>query len=271
MTCYGQASPAPVKPQRAPAPAPAAAEPSIIPGGGASIQATYWLPQGQPKYRKGEESTSTGYGDLNLPGKKWVDTPGVMLSIPAGRQNTLRFSFYRSKSNGDVITPVDLDLVNVGYKAGDYLVTKYKTQYFKMSWDYLSYTFDSSKVRFKTLWEVQYSGVEAEFDAPIKDPTGGSFARAEKYFIVPTFGMGLEQAPSKHFRWEMKGSGFGWPGSMVTWDADASIGIRIGSGEIILGGKAFSMKTSPKSEFYFRQTMPGAYVGFRWYWDQGGQ
>ena len=77
--------------------------------------------------------------------------------------------------------------------------------------------------------------------------------------------MGIELMATKHFRFELKGSGFGIPHRAALWDADGFFAYKTGQFEIDFGGKAFHFKTSPKRPEYLRATMPGAYVGIRWY------
>jgi hypothetical protein len=164
-------------------------------------------------------------------------------------------------------------LFSVGYKAGDLLTTTYRLHNVKLSWDYLSYTF-ANGMRLKTFWEGQITAIGTEIDAPLKpveaDSSGNvtsNMAVGSKWVALPTFGIGLGHAPSRHFRWEAKGSGFGIPGRSATWDVEASAVLRLGSVDLIGGHKTFFIRTSPREEAYFKQTLSGAYVGVRWYWD----
>jgi len=109
--------------------------------------------------------------------------------------------------------------------------------------------------------------VNAPF-APIQDSAGNfiqTSGTGTKWFIWPSLGMGVEIMASKHFRFEARGSGFAIPHRSTIWDADAFFAYKTGQFEIDFGGKAFHFKTSPKGEEYLRATMPGAYVGIRWY------
>jgi hypothetical protein len=40
---------------------------------------------------------------------------------------------------------------------------------------------------------------------------------------------------------------------------------RVGKVELRLGGKAFHFRTSPKSDYYLRGTLAGAFVGVRFF------
>ena len=248
-------------------------ESSIIEGGGVSIQPWYWLTSSQPTLRPGAQSTAVGPASLHFPGKARGAT-GFTFSVPAGKQNTLRLSYFRAHGSGQSVATSDLSLFSVGYTAGDVLATDYKVQNVKLSWDYLSYTF-KNKVRFKTLWEAQLASVETTVDAPLKPVTVDSngltssyLATGSKWVLYPTFGVAFEQAPSKRFRWEAKGSGFGVPHRAVIWDIEAAAVVRLGPMEMVAGEKAFSLKTSPRADAYYRQTLNGPFVGIRWYWDR---
>lgn len=263
----------PVQPATATAaPQPAAVEPYVIEGGGVSMQPWYWLTSSRPLLRAGAQSTATQTAALDFPGKANA-AAGITFSVPAGKQNSLRISYFRATGSGDTIAASDLALFSVGYTAGDSLTTNYKLQNVKMSWDYLSYTF-GNKMRFKTFWEAQVTSISTQVDAPLKavtvDASGvvtTNTAVGNKWLAYPTFGGGLEHAPSPYFRWEAKGSGFGVPRYGAIWDIEASGVLRVGRMELLAGHRTFSIKTSPRDDAYFKQTLNGPYVGIRWYWD----
>lgn len=254
--------------------APPAAKPvapsAAIEDGGFSIESSYWLTKATPLLRPGRSSTATNLATLDYPGEAG-GSPGFQFSVPAGRQNTLRISYFRTKGAGDFTAPADMTLFSTGYTAGDVLRTDFKLQNTKVSWDFLSYTWDRSRVRFKTLWEAQYTLIESTIDAPQKytaDSTTSYLAASKKNLFAPMFGIGLEQVLSRHFRWEVKASGFGYPHRASVWDAQASVVIRLGQAELLAGEKVFAVKTSPRDDAYFKQTLPGAFVGIRYYWDR---
>lgn len=145
----------------------------------------------------------------------------------------------------------------------------------KISWDYLSYTWyrHSGKIRLKILYELQFTTISSNFDAPFKPVTTDSSgntdyntANGSKNVFDPTFGLELEQALGRHFRWELKGSGFGIPHRADIWDAQANVAMRVHNFELIAGGKAYHFKTSPQGAQYFTDTLSGAFVGLRYYW-----
>ena len=57
---------------------------------------------------------------------------GFTFSVPAGKQNSLRISYFRVTGSGDTVAASDLALFSVGYTAGDFLTTKYKLQNVKL-------------------------------------------------------------------------------------------------------------------------------------------
>jgi hypothetical protein len=264
---FGQATALPTSPAT-PAPTP---DPKILEDGGFSIEPLYWLTTAQPKLIGGKQAT-TPYQDLSYPGKS-RKAYGIEIGVPAGRANTLRFSYFRVLGSGNsTIGPNGATLFSEGYAAGDYIVASYNIQNAKVSWDYLSYTF-KNHIRFKTLYEVQFVTIGTSISAPLipqtVDATTGSTntnsSTGTKNVILPTFGAEFEQPITKHLRWELKGSGFGLPHKSLIWDAQADVALRYSSLEFFVGGKAFHFKTSPGGDQYFTDTLEGAYVGVRYY------
>lgn len=250
-----------------------AQNPNIIEGGGFSAQVSYWLTSSAPLLRGGKQNLAPAGQSPNfdLPGKG-KPAMAAMVSLPAGKENTLRISGFRAQGTGNTTAGGDLALFQSGYNTGDYLATAYKIEHAKVSWDYLSYTYAASGLRVKTLWEAQFTAIHGRVHAPFKDVTTDSsgntnfnIAEGTKNVILPSFGLGLEQAPAKAFRWEARASGFALPGRSYTWNAEAAAVIRMGKFELLGGGRAFSVKTSSKDDAYYKQTLYGPYVGLRWY------
>lgn len=247
-------------------------DPSIIEDGGFSIEPIYWLNRQQPELHGGESATAVG--DFNYPGDANYSIGG-QIGIPAGPQNTLRFSYFRVQGNSTATLTQDQTYFSEAYNTGDYLEGGYRLEDFKVSWDYLSYNWEkkSGKLRLKTLYELQYITISTNFNAPFKPVTTDSSgntdyntATGSKNMIWPSFGLELEQRLSRHLRWEGKASGFGFPHHAALWDAEGAIGYRAHDFELLLGGRAFHFKTSPQSDAYFIDTLAGAYVGVRYYW-----
>jgi hypothetical protein len=204
--------------------------------------------------------------ELSLPAKV-RPAVGLMMNVPAIRNNHLRFSYFQMTGSGDTTAGSDLVFFSEGFSRGDLVTTGYKLQTAKVSLDFLSYPFppEGSTFRLKTLWEVQVTGFRASLSAPLADPATSERATGTLWFGYPTFGLGIEQFRSPRFRWEAKVSGFALPGYAATWDAEAKAAFRRKNWETIVGVKGFYFRTSPKQEEYVRATLPGLYVGLRWY------
>ena len=126
--------------------------------------------------------------------------------------------------------------------------------------------------RLKTLWQMHYVNVRSDFDAPIRSSTPDSAGNYTSYatkgskgYFSPAVGLGLHEYVSRNFRIEADLSGFSLPHRFRLVDSDASIAYRLGSIELRAGGKAFLFRSSPKSDYFFRGTVGGAFVGIRWY------
>jgi len=292
FTCtlsYSQTAPPP-SPTQAPAspdgqtqPAPAAAalpkdqvkppeDPKILEDGGLSIEPIYWLNRAQPALKGG--SATFGDENLNFYGSAKASIGGE-IGIPAGRSNTLRFSYFRVQGNSTSTISSDETYFSQAYTAGDLLVSNYKIQSAKISWDYLSYTWYRHKIRFKTLYEMQYVNISSNQSAPLvpittdaSGDTNTNSSYGSKQLFLPTFGVEFEQPLNKHVRWMAKASGFGIPKKSDIWDTQAEIAFRVNSLEVLIGGRAYHFKTSPSSTEYFYDTLDGAYVGLRYYLGQ---
>src|SRR3954447_22911853 len=116
-------------------------EPAILEDGGFSIQPNYWLNRAQPKLHGGAAATAPG--DFNYTGDASASVGGE-IGIPAGRSNTLRFSYFRVQGLTDATFGNDTTLYSEPYSAGDFLNANYTIQEAKISWDYLSYTWHES-------------------------------------------------------------------------------------------------------------------------------
>ncbi|MBV8834869.1 MAG: hypothetical protein JO108_37220 [Acidobacteriaceae bacterium] len=255
-------------------PPPPPQDPYIIEDGGFSIEPFYWLNSAQPTLRGGQSATA--FTDYDYAGNA-NNSLGGILSIPAGRSNTLRISYFRSQGHADATLSQDATLFSEAYSAGDFINGSYNIQNAKISWDYLSYTWrNHSNIRLKTLYEVQFTTVSANFDAPLKPITTDSSGNTDtntghgsKNLVLPTLGAELEGSLNKRFRWEVKGSGFGLPHRADIWDAEGTLYCRVKQFELLAGEKGYHFKTSPQSTEYFTHTLYGAYVGIRYYW--GGE
>jgi hypothetical protein len=245
--------------------------------GHTSFKLFYWYAQTDPSMFTGKGADSNVDSTVSLKGKTKA-TPGAELSFPAGKNNSIRVSYFRTQGSGNTtaVTPPSTrgDVIWGGnFNPGDYLSTSYTLQNVKISLDYLSWPFplENRRFRVKTLWEVQYTNIKSAVSAPFAPTTDTSgndiqtSGSGSNWFIAPSLGMGVEIMASKHFRFEAKGSGFAIPHHWTIWDTEAFFAYKSGQWEIDFGGKAFHFKTSVQKEEYLRGTMPGAYVGIRWY------
>jgi hypothetical protein len=264
-------------------PAPAAVqgtrppeEPNVLEDGGFSIEPIYWMTKAQPGLKGGASAASaySGFQNLDYPGKSDYGL-GVEAAIPTGHSNTLRISLFRVLGNANSIVGTNGTIVyGEPYSAGDYLVQHYNVQMAKISWDYLSYTWQRKpgNIHFKTLYEVQYVNFGTQLYAPFvpitTDASGNTDTNSSsgsQSVILPTLGAELEQSLGGKFRWEVKGSGFGIPHHSVIWDAQADIALRLNKFELIAGEKAYHFKSSPQGDQYVSDTLQGLFVGLRYY------
>lgn len=257
---------------------PPPAQPSVLADGGWSLEPIYWLNREQPDLRGGKLLVGVN-GALDYLGHANPSIGGV-LSMPAGKHNSLRFSYFRVQGHSDTTLTQNATLFTEGYNSGDFLNASYTLQVAKLSWDYLSYTwfFPKTKIWMKTLWEMQFATIGTNIAAPLKpvttDVNGNvdyNTSTGSAKIFLPTFGLEFEQPVTRHFRWWVKGSGFGIPHHGDIWDGEAAIGLRMGQFELIGGAKAFHFKTSPQGAQYFVDTLAGPFVGLRWYWTRRPQ
>ena len=278
----GQPSPQTPAPSPGAAPTtttkPAAVESPYDTGDGQfAVKLLYWYNPANLQMKTGQDAGLNVVSAVTFEGKN-KPTPGAEISLPAGKLNSIRISYFRMQKGGNTRAPNipasdQLVIWSAGFNPGDYLATSYTLQNAKISLDYLSWPFPvkDSRFRFKTLWEVQYTTIKSSVDAPFAPTTDASgnalttSGSGSRWFIWPSLGAGIEYAVSKHFRFEAKGSGFALPHRSQLWDAEAFFAYRAGAIEIDFGGKAFHFRTSPKRAEYFEATLPGAYIGIRWY------
>ena len=234
-----------------------------------SVGITGWFPTRQPLIDKGKATFTTTPARLDLQGKPKV-APGAELNFPAGGHNALRISYFRARAAGNVTASSDLNLWGGDYFRGDYLSTSYQLQNLKLSFEYLTwpYPLGSRRFRLKTLWQVQYTGMKTNFDAPLKPLATGPYdTHGSKWFLSPALGIGVAEYVSRNFRLEANASGFAIPGHTALWDTNAAAAYRISKIELRVGGKGFHFKTSTQADYSLKGTMIGAYAGLRFFLD----
>jgi hypothetical protein len=236
---------------------------------------TGWLPIGQSFVDKGHAASFTDPSKLQLAGKS-KGAFGAEIGIAAGLHNSVRVSFFQSKQSGTTTAPNEMVIFTKTYSAGDQLSTDTKLSNYKISYEYLTwpYPVEARHFRLKTLWQVQYITMNGNFDAPIRSATpdsAGNFtsytAQGTKSFVTPALGLGVHEYATRNFRFEANVSGFMLPHRWHLLDSDATIAYRAGRLELRAGAKAFLFRTSPKTDYFYRGTVGGAFVGLRWYSD----
>jgi hypothetical protein len=260
-------TPAPPPPPQAPPQSPYDSNDN-----GFSLLLYYWRTNIHPDLRTGAANTNTDPSFFDFPGNT-PNTPGGELTIPAGRFNTVRVSYFRTKDTGSTTATNNITLFGTDYAPGNFLTTSYILQNVNITWDYLTWPWPPRDHRFlfKTLYGLQYTTISANINGPYlptTDAEGNTIvtsAAGNHRLIYPTLGVGLEYFLSKHFRVEANLSGFAFPHHAVTWNGDGFLAYRFGHFELLAGGKALHFKTSPKGDEYFIATPYGAYVGVRFY------
>ncbi len=248
-----------------PRPAPAITTERDTGGDGYSIEPIYWVTHSAPTVQQGRANTALIPGDLGFPGKSKA-AYGFAITIPTGHENSLELTVFEAKGQGNSVLGISQAFFGNLYAIHDVLATATTTKTYKLSWNYLTYPFPSAgaKFRFKTLWEIRYTSVDASFDAP-QDINAAPVIGSKSNFR-PSFGAGIEYHPVRHVRFEAKGSGFGYPHHGNIYDAEASLVAHYTHFEVLAGARLFHYKTSPEDDQYFTQTMFGPYGGLRFIW-----
>ena len=256
-----------------PPPPPPSPVDQYFTGDGFSATVFYWNSMGHPSMGTGHENTNGEPSNLSSLGDA-KRSPSIILSFPAGKHNSIRVSYFRTLGDGNIVSAQPQVIYGTSFLANDYLSNSYSLQNAKISLDYLSLPFPlkGSKLRLKTLWEVQATWIHTTVDAPLRfgdtDAAGNlitTTATGTNWFIYPTFGLGIDYLASKNFRFEARASGFLLPHLSTIWDVEATVNYRFGALELMAGEKAFHFKTAPKHVEFIEGTLSGVFVGLRWY------
>jgi hypothetical protein len=232
------------------------------------------LPSPQPNIIGGV--AATGFSTLDNIGKQHPATYGVEASYPITRTGELHFEGFEAKGDGTQTAPNSTTIFATGYTAGSYLSTQYQITGAKLYLDDLLYPFKFpvSKLRFKSLWEVQYVALQATLDAPLAanaTSTGTLVSNAvsgTRSVIIPTFGAAVEYAISPHILLRGAATGFGIPHHAELWDAEGTFSYRYSKTWEVRGGyKVMHVKTSPQRDEYITDTISGAFFGVRYHWN----
>ena len=273
LLAQDQQTPAPGTPAPTAAPPPTPSSPTTKsetpnPDNAWSVGLLYWLTHANPSLSGGAQATA--FETVGPIGPSF-NSPGIEGSFPLNKNDILQLSFFQTDGRGASVASQALSLYGTAYTAGDFLQNQYRVRSGKVSFQDILYPFPNAgaKLRFRTLWEVQYLDVSTRVDAPLDTSTvstTGTFpstASSHQVFL-PTFGASLHYDVSRHFTLEVKGSAFGIPHHAYIADSDAAALYQIGPVQILIGGKFLGFKTSPKSEEYVKAPMYGAIVGLRY-------
>jgi len=236
-----------------------------------SIEGFYWLTHTTPALRGGKAALD--FENLNYPGNGNY-TIGAAINIPVSKSAMLNFSGFQSKASTSTTANQALDLFGTTYAAGDFLTANYTIRNFKLSFQDLLYPFPrkaSQKWHLKTLWEVQYTSIKTNVNAPFApttDSSGNTLVNSvsgSRSVVYPTFGLAGEYHLTRNLVVQVNGSGFAIPHHAVIGDAEGSISYRLRGVELIVADKYYHFKTSTQNAEYFTATLMGPYAALRFY------
>ena len=268
--------PAAQTPENAPAPAPSVLAPpkytlnNVNNGMGLSIEPILFQPYGQPMIHTGDYNNTGTPGNLLYPGspdRSWAGN----LVVPAGKGGAVRFSYFQTKLTGGTTAAENLNLFGSAVSQGDPLATQAKLTSYKVSYDFVTYFWNlkGGDLRLKTLYEFQYFSIDNNV-ADFQPQTDGTYnvnpLGATKSIAVPTFGLGLDQTVSRHFRWEARGSGWALPHRSKIGDVEFDVAARYGYAELVVGARGYYFRSSRRGDHYMDGFIYGPYVGLRLYW-----
>ena len=270
-------TPAPAQTSQAPAPGTTSprkpSEPDYPDPRTFTIGLFYWyaVPGSGPDIRGGK--LASGYESVFGIGK-YKPAAGAEISFPITRTGELHIEGFQSNGTGNQNLPRETTIYGTSYIKGDYLATQYKIRGGKLYLEDLlyPYKFPVSRFRLKSIWAVQFASIKSGIDAPLKTITTDSngnttqtLASGTGQVILPMIGLVAEYAVSPHVLFRVGGSGFGLPHKSSVWDAQATISYRHNKWEILGGGKALHVKTTPQKDEYVTAAVDGAFVGVRWH------
>lgn len=269
---FGQQSPP--TPEQPPAPQqqnPAAttAPPEISPEDpdyGEPQGVYFWLSRGTAKTLPGNPAQYfTQDQVLALPNAR-PRSPGVSVSIPAGKFNHLEISYFQMDGDGTGYAQIPLSLFGSNFVQGQFISTTYRIRSAQLTWNYLTWPAppEDSKFRFRTLWSFNYTSVSPVIDEPYNTSVDFTAAHGTLNIFYPDFGVSLEYIPNKVFYFETRTWGFGFPHHADIADAEVNMVVRYKHMELFGGYKFFHFKTSPDQNQFIVGTLMGPIAGLRW-------
>ena len=223
----------------------------------------YWMPLGNPGLRGG--AAALDFETLGPLGKPKF-APEAELAVRVTNEDVIRLTVFETDGRSTSVNPAALDLFGTSIASGNFINDQYKVESAKASFEDLLYPFGrSSKLRFKTLWEIQATKTTVNADAPF-DTSSGTIpsVSGSRFMVLPAIGAEVQYAASSKLHLEARASGFGIPHHAETADAEASLAYRVTHVEVLLGGKLYDWKTSPQNAEYFHARLAGAFLGLRW-------
>ena len=230
-----------------------------------SIEPIYWLTHSAPSTGAGATNEDPDPADLGFPGHS-KESLGVAVTFPTGHEDSVEITAFEVRGQGNSYLQQTKAFFGNIYAVGDTLATGWYVRSYKLSWNYLMYPYPSNgaKIRYKALFDFQYITSGAHFDAPAD--INAAPVVGEKSIMRPLLGGGIEMHPVSHVRFEVKGSGIGFPHHGDIYSGEASLAIRVWKAEVLGGARYLHYKTSPGSDAFFSQTMWGPYAGLRLIW-----
>ena len=252
-------------------PAPRETPNNVNTGLGLSFEPIYWLTTLHPSIGQGKSFAQVDPGTFKYPASARYGL-GFQATVPLNKTSAFRASYFQSKKSSFIQTvSSNRNLFGVQVTAGDELEADYKLEYFKFSYEYLTYYWHrrTNEFRVKTLYEFQrVSFTNTLFDF---NPNGdGTFQlnpiSGTRGLNLPALGIGFEHIASRRIRWDAKFSGMGLPHKSAIGDAEASIAYRYNHFEVLLTERYLRFKTSPQKKDHFNEaTMYGPALSIRYY------
>jgi len=221
------------------------------------------MPIGNPNLRGG--AAALDYETLGPLGRTKY-APEAELAIRVTKEDVIRVTAFETTGKSTSVNAAALDLFGTAFPAENFITDQYRVESAKASFEDLLYPFGrTSKLRFKTLWEIQATKTTANADEPFT-ATNGTFptVSGSRFMVLPAFGAALQYAASSKLHLEARASGFGIPHRAETADVEGSLAYRVSHVEVVLGGKLYDWKTSPQNAEYFHGMLAGAFLGLRW-------
>jgi hypothetical protein len=248
--------------------APTTAPPEITqddPDYGEPVGLSYWLSRGPSRLLPGILAAVPQNQKLVLPDAR-PRSPGIFLSMPAGKFNHLELSYFQVDGSGTGYATTPLGLFGYNVPLGDFISNTFRLRQAQLTWNYLTWPvpLEDSKWRVHTLYSFNYTSDSVTVDAPFEPNVAFTPPHGTRNIFYPSFGIATEYVPSKSFFFEARAWGFGFPHRADIGDVEANAVVRLKHLEIFGGYKYFHFKTSPRNDQYFLGTVKGPIFGLRW-------